>query len=243
MKRWRSGHEKETTFQDNKRQKKMFEAFEQGALDTSLVTKGFKAKYDDFVRHRGKQDQRHLQDVERRQRRAHGGVPKPLADIVNMPTFIDKSLEEKDRARVQDWLSKNGVPQVPNRIDAKMFVILNPAAAGERINWVAKICGGYIVNVDILLTGVGIGFAFKAAATTRRQVWISEKFRQKNEGVALCIEGAISNFGKGCKFKVLRGDRTVFEEAHAQARAARRKKEVLALVTEKEKRQKDTCMH
>jgi len=234
LKRWLPGHDKETTFQKGKRQKKMFDTYEQGALDQELITDVFKADFAAYETKRAVQDKRHLREVSKKEANAEGGVAKSYEAMVAMPTYVDDSLDDEEKVEVRRWLTQSGATEVSTRLEAKMFVVKRPADAGDRINWIAKLIGGYIVSAAHLRTRRGVGLAFKPAAKTKRSLWISPAFKQKYEGVAACIRGALQNYGES-KIKLI-DDRGTFEAERARARAAKRNKEVVGLVTSSEKK-------
>lgn len=143
-------------------------------------------------------------------------------------------LQAKFELLVLAELKKKRVATVADRIDAQAWVVDNPTAPGQRIEWLAAIRGGHVVSPEYVLSGAGPFLTFKRATTTRRWVWVSSEFAAAHPILAAIVCGAVGT-GISSWAKVLTRDSFLAKIASSKAKRARTYY-VIALVSAKEKR-------
>ena len=222
---WLKEHEKELVFQEKKRRTKYHEAVKQGVADGSDVAEELQA----VAQEQAKKDKERMRSQELAQRRITPGTPLTVEQLGERVVYVDGSL--KQREAVMTWLRERRITRTEFRSRAQVFVVASPSSPSARVQWVAMLVGGYVMNPDLLLTGSGVAISYKAALKLRRQIWMTPRFREKHAGIALCITEAKKRFGTaGKKFKILKGDSPdTYMEARAKV-PAKRRNEVIALM-------------
>ena len=130
-------------------------------------------------------------------------------------------------------MSKHGLVPEEHRVDADLFVVLNPSDPGQRIRWVAALKGARVAHPRYVISGGRRGACVKyhAAVETKRSLWISEDFRAKHATLADIVDACCA--GSKWKLLVSRAEfaATVSRSMRGKATAG---KSVLALVAKAE---------
>ncbi len=169
----------------------------------------------------------------KRDERSAGGHAWPIEHINKLKAYIDKTLRGDET--FMQWLRGSAICTVDSRIEAQMFIVPLPSTAEARTQMTAVLAGGLMVTPSLLLTGTGPSRQFVPAAMRKRSMWISPQTRARHPSLITCIVRTLGKIKKK-KFKILTGSRTAFVNAHSLARRARRRTEVLALVSSQEKK-------
>ena len=143
-------------------------------------------------------------------------------------------MQAKVEALVVASLKKGRAAIVADRLDAQAWVVEDPSAPGQRIQWMAAIRGGHVVSSEYVVSGVGPFVTFKRATITRRWLWVSAEFAIAHPILAAIVGGVLGT-GASRWSKVLTRDSFLAKIKSSKAQRARTFY-VIALVTATEKR-------
>jgi hypothetical protein len=78
------------------------------------------------------------------------------------------------------------------RLHSELFVVANPADAGQRSTWAAVLGGRRVCSVEYLVSlGLrGSSVKYKPAISVRRCVWMSPAFKDAQKSLAMLVDGA-----------------------------------------------------
>ena len=195
---WTESHEKESTFQRNKFKKRQLEAIDEDVLLSSEKGEELLAEYADFNSKRAKTDKARQQAASRARMRAEGCKPPTLADFRELAIHVSEPVPRL----LLDALARNRLRRVAQRVDARVFVVGDPAEPGNRVKLCAALVGGLIVTSRCFLGGAGSGIKYNAALTTRRSLYISEGIRNSYP-VNVNIIFAVMRAFDGCRWTLL----------------------------------------
>ena len=111
---------------------------------------------------------------------AEGGKPVALHGLA---MFQDRACNVPD-----SFIVGLGMTLSCNRIGADAFIAADPSQPGERTLLAAVLKGGVIVSKEFLMNnGKGASIKYKRALASRRNVWISERFKDTHAAAAKII--------------------------------------------------------
>jgi hypothetical protein len=131
-------------------------------------------------------------------------------------------------------LKKRQVAMVADRLAARAWVVDDPAAPGQRIQWLAAICGGHVMSPDYIIKDVGSFLTYKRATVTRRWLWVSNDFVVAHPVLGAIILDAMRT--GACKWVKLVTREAFLAKIKASIAKRPRTYYVIALVSEKEKK-------
>ena len=135
---------------------------------------------------------------------------------------------------VLGFAKENKLQVVARRVDASVFVVANPAFAGDRIEWAAALRGGYVATPKAFLQRRGATIQYKVGTKQKRRIWMSKLFQKKCPGISAIIKQVVRSQTKGKTYLI--NSKATFVEAKERAVRRRRPYEVLGIVTKKQKR-------
>ena len=80
-----------------------------------------------------------------------------------------------------------GLKVSEDRIGADAFLVNDASKPGDRTLWAAVLNGGVILSKDLVRTGMGPSRKYNRALKSRRNVWASTDFMEKNAVIAKII--------------------------------------------------------
>ena len=144
---WTAKHEKEKTFQENKRQKIKAEAFSAGHLLDDEIDDGVKNTAAE-LEGKSKQNKTKRDSKIRHDERYLGGKKFDLKDFHSKNIFVDKDV---DSVEVDVAIRKHSLQKTPDRHLAEMLVVKHLAEPGQRNLWAAVIHGSFLITPAALL--------------------------------------------------------------------------------------------
>ena len=129
---------------------------------------------------RRKRDKARIRHETKVLRLAGGGKPVPLRGL---SVFRDRACDVP-----ADCFTRLGITASETRIGATAFLTEKPSQPGDRTLLAAVLKGGVVVSKEFLLNdGKGASIKYKSALTSRRNVWLSAKFKETQPAAAKII--------------------------------------------------------
>ncbi len=177
----------------------------------------------------------HEQELARKRQKAEQRAKSlPPEYIHAVPCFASADV---DMAPLQQALARNAMTVHAQRMQAKLFLVADPAAPGRRTRLAAALTGGRVAEPRFVLSGGkrGASIQYRSAMETRRLVWMSRRFKAEHAQLAGLVDQAVAL--PRCKWRVL-PTRTAFLREHAKAVGRRRGRQwvVIALVVPADRR-------
>ena len=131
---------------------------------------------------------------------------------------------------------------VADRLAARAWVVDDPTAPGQRIQWMAALHGGHVVSPDYIIVNAGAYVSFNKATATRRWLWMSNDFAVAHPVLADIVRSALGTGGS--RWSKLPSRDAFLNKIKSSVAVRERTFYVIALVSEKEKRMdKDGANH
>ena len=124
---------------------------------------------------------------------------------------------------------------VADRLAARRaWVVDDPTAPGQRIQWMAALHGGHVVSPGYIIGNAGAYVSFKKATATRRWLWMSNDFAVAHPVLADIVRSALGTGGS--RWSKLPSRDAFLNKIKLSVAKVTRTFYVIALVSEKEKR-------
>jgi hypothetical protein len=227
---WTDLHEKELTFQKEKRRKREVGAHMQGHLFAAECT-------DELARASIAEGKRQAASYAQRVKartnyhdKTHAVPPTPL-ELNGAKCYLEGGMWDRDlRAKVADL--NGSITTLPH--EATLFIAAEPRNPGdERITLVASLQGFWVISPAVFLGRAGPSIKYCSAFQTGRILYSTPTFRASFANEWRIILEIVKSAGAGCKWRVVRN---VQEWANAKAIADAKKKPstVIALADQSE---------
>ena len=198
---WTPRMQKEATFQQGKRLKRLIIAHKNG-----MTLDGDVGNEDDFQAKLRKIEQnmrKNLRDHERKHelRTQVKIIKRPQFQRPRGVVFLDKFISRQDLPACRRALSA-GARVSSNRARAGVFIVADIASPGQRVRWHLAIRGGAVMDPAWLKSQGRGGFMlkYKAATQVPRKVWVSAWAERREELFHILARAAAA---RGSKWSLL----------------------------------------
>ncbi len=229
---WTESHEKERTYQQQKRRKIQIEAFQRGSLLPDEVDDALplEAAQADKV-HRATALQKHRAAPRRATQHA-----LKLEDFMKQTPrtiFIEPDAARSEE-RIRQLRQLQGVQFSERRCASDVFVAADPTRHGLRTAWAVRLAGGWVVAPETLLhpTMQGAALRWESALVTRRRLYWTLAACRAFPKVVQPIKDLITQTGR-CQWRLLDSEDEYLEEK-TKAIASKRSPVVIAIGLEAE---------
>ncbi|CAE7383924.1 nlaXM, partial [Symbiodinium pilosum] len=199
---WTPRMQKEATFQQGKRLKRLIIAHKNG-----MTLDGDVGNEDDFQAKLRKIEQnmrKNLRDHERKHelRTQVKIIKRPQFQRPRGVVFLDKFISRQDLPACRRALSA-GARVSSNRARAGVFIVADIASPGQRVRWHLAIRGGAVMDPAWLKSQGRGGFMlkYKAATQVPRKVWVSAAWAERHEELFHILGRAAA--ARGSKWSLL----------------------------------------
>lgn len=233
--KWSEDHERELEYQVKKRRKRQVDAALNGQLCEDQVDENLLGEMAKQLESSKKQDAEHARRARRLEKKTLMAESVKWEELSGMKAYIQSMEPEILRAEARRSLLEKGLIITENRLEAKMFVVVDVLEPGLRNKWSAVLAGALLVSVRRLLHGSGPFIKYKPALRIPQEVWMSDNFRSAHPDIAALIQQASTS--PGSRWSMVAGDVENFREhvlVREPARGLRRSSVVAGLVTKDE---------
>ena len=227
---WTEKHEKEMRFNKEKLHNKMCQAVLDGQIADEEIDDKLLEQCEDYKSHQEECDRKRELEQRAKNEKSAGGRRLTPEELKGQCVFVDADV--KDDSLIVA-LQDRGLVHVSTRKAASLFIVRSPAEASRRILLRAVLVGGYVATASAILQGRGTALQYKPALAMKRNIWISQSFRDRFIAETEILEASIRYFA-GSRWKAILGDEHCFKAALTSARRAGKGAEVLGLVTSRE---------
>jgi hypothetical protein len=178
MDEWQETHEKEKTFQEDKRKKRKVEAYRAGTLLDEEVSEDLVNLAREAAKADAKRSAQHRQAAQRKQQQMEFELPADES-LQHKQIFVDdRGIDEDSRKHVDRRCAELRMARVASRKTAEFTIVANPADLGARTEWANILAGRTILSVQAFCERAGPSFRFCAAVKTERQVYCTDAFKE-----------------------------------------------------------------
>ena len=225
---WTPQHQKELDFQKQKLLKRKAQALECGHLTAEDQSAELAAYAENEQAKRAKRDAARLRaEVGKRDLAKGGGAD--LQCLRGLRVHGASKLDEQVRTRF-------AFCDAPSRVGADVIIVDDLSNPGERAEWAATLQGSYLVTSTTLQDMRGAQLKYQSALNSKRQIWLSDEFQAKHSAIAAIIKECIAA-SKSKKMSLIETE-AAFLHSKAVANRQKEPRQVLGLVTRKEKEAK-----
>ena len=185
----------EINFQHKNALKRKVMSFQAGHVAAEEVDLELEEAHADYV-NKARENRRDRMAANKRKLRH---VLKTPIDIERLSWWPGDSA--LDCAAIASELGSRSMVLAPSRMDAQIFVCVNPAEASIKTRFVARMKGMAICDMAYIRSKgtSGVCLAYKPASMTRRLVAMTDEFLRLHPILANCILGVID---AGCEWKL-----------------------------------------